>query len=229
MMEKNTQFRITPQLILGLTIVFVGTLFLFDNLGYIHAASYWNYWPVFIIVMGISKFFESGGPLGKLFGFALAAFGTLLLLDNMSLTHIDFWKYWPLLLIVAGVGVIWQVFAGTSSRSQLEADVRGIAVLGGFKRGSGSQDFRAGELTAILGGCEIDLRDASIQNGQAIINCFAFWGGIDIKVPEDWNVTVEALPIMGGFEDRTRHPQGGSTKQLIIRGIAVMGGVNIKN
>jgi len=229
MMDKNAQFRITPQLILGLTIVSVGTLFLLDNLGYIHAISFWNYWPVFIIVFGISKFFESGGALGKLFGFTLVAFGALLLLDNLSLTHINFWKFWPLLLIVAGAGVIWQVFTGASGRSLQEADVRGIALLGGFKRGSSTQDFRGGELTAIMGGCEIDLRDASIQNGQAVINCFAFWGGIEIKVPEDWNVTVDALPIMGGFEDRTRHPQGGSTKQLIIRGFALMGGVDIRN
>jgi len=81
-----------------------------------------------------------------------------------------------------------------------------------------------------MGGCEIDLRQASIAPGtEAIIDVFAFWGGIDIKVPEDWVVITKAVPIMGGIEDKSRVPQPLSTKRLIIRGIVVMGGIVVKN
>ena len=47
--------------------------------------------------------------------------------------------------------------------------------------------FRGADLIAVMGGCEIDLRQAAI-NGEAVIDVFCMWGGIEIRVPEDWTV-----------------------------------------
>ena len=110
-----------------------------------------------------------------------------------------------------------------------DSAISGTAVLSGIRRTSSSQDFRGGELTAIMGGCEIDLRQASIKEGDAVIDVFAFWGGIDLKVPLDWSVVVQGTPLLGGFDDKTRPPQGGSSKRLVIKGYAIMGGVEISN
>ena len=106
--------------------------------------------------------------------------------------------------------------------------ISGMAILGGVSRGSSSRDFRGGDLTAILGGCEIDLRRAAI-NGEAVIDIFAMWGGIELKVPEDWAVESRVTPLLGGVEDKTRPPQGASAHRLLLRGFAIMGGVEIKN
>ena len=80
-----------------------------------------------------------------------------------------------------------------------------------------------------MGGCEIDLRQASIKEGDAVIDVFALWGGIDLKVPLDWSVVMQGSPLMGGFDDKTHPPQGGSNKRLVIKGYAIMGGVQISN
>ena len=101
--------------------------------------------------------------------------------------------------------------------------------MSGFKRTSNTQNFKGGELTAIMGGCEIDLRQASIKDGEAVIDVFAFWGGIELKVPLDWSVVIEATPLLGGFDDKTRPPQGGSAKRLVVKGYAIMGGFEITN
>jgi len=101
--------------------------------------------------------------------------------------------------------------------------------MGGVVRTNDSQDFQGGELTAIMGGCEIDLRQASIKSGEATIEIFAFWGGVEIKVPEDWGVDVQAIPLLGGIDDKSRPPKGGSKKKLIITGYAIMGGAEIRN
>ena len=79
-----------------------------------------------------------------------------------------------------------------------------------------------------MGGCEIDLRNAEI-NGDAAIDVFAMWGGIEIRVPENWTVIGRVTPLMGGFEDHTRAPQAASAHRLIVRGMVIMGGVEIKN
>ena len=53
-------------------------------------------------------------------------------------------------------------------------------------------------------------------------------GGIEIKVPEDWTVVCKGFPVMGGFEDTTK-PRGDTGKRLVVRGLALMGGVEVHN
>ena len=81
------------------------------------------------------------------------------------------------------------------------------AILGGFERRITSQHFKGGEVTALMGGCALDMRGAQID-GEAVINVFAVWGGITIKCPPDWTVVLHGTPIMGGFEEKTAVPAG---------------------
>jgi len=111
----------------------------------------------------------------------------------------------------------------------VDARIHAVAILGGFGRKSTSRDFRGGDVTAIMGGCELDLRQASIASGSATINTFALWGGIEIRVPRDWTVEAKGLPLLGGFEDSTTPPPTPTGKVLRVTGMAVMGGVDIKN
>jgi hypothetical protein len=101
--------------------------------------------------------------------------------------------------------------------------------MSGVSRGSNAAEFRGADLTAIMGGCEIDLRQASVAPGQeAVVDVFAFWGGIEMRVPEDWTVVSRVTPLMGGIEDQTR-PSPTASKRLQVRGFAIMGGISIKN
>ena len=78
-----------------------------------------------------------------------------------------------------------------------------------MRRWDGSP-FRGGEMTAFMGGCELDLRQAEMAPGEdATIDVFAVMGGHEIRVPETWAVVTKAVPIMGGVEDRTRPPARG--------------------
>jgi hypothetical protein len=107
--------------------------------------------------------------------------------------------------------------------------ISAMAILGGVERKNNSQDFRGGTLTAVMGGCEIDLRGADITVGrEPVLEVFALWGGIEVKVPAHWTVVSHVDPILGGYEDGTRPPKE-ETKRLIIRGTAIMGGVEVSN
>jgi hypothetical protein len=107
--------------------------------------------------------------------------------------------------------------------------INATALLGGVKRRCTSRDFRGGYATAVMGGCHLDLRDAAIAASPVVIETFAWWGGIDIKVPREWTVITEGTAILGGFEDKTtrRAAPGGQT--LVIRGVVIMGGVEISD
>jgi hypothetical protein len=54
------------------------------------------------------------------------------------------------------------------------------------------------------------------------------WGGIEIKVPDEWEVVNRGNAFLGGFEDKTR-PLPGANRRLVVTGTAIMGGVEVKN
>ncbi len=109
------------------------------------------------------------------------------------------------------------------------ATFREFACLGGVERRSTSQAFRGGEATAFLGGIELDLRECRMADTQARIEVFACMGGISMRIPRDWTVQSEVAAILGGFHDQSTPPVDGNARLLIIRGQAVMGGIEVTN
>ena len=104
------------------------------------------------------------------------------------------------------------------------------AVFGGVERHISAQDFRGAQCTAVFGACKIDLRDAQMLGKEATLETYAVFGGVEIRVPDDWEVVNRSTAIFGGIGDERRHsPTGPDTKTLILEGAAVFGGVQIKN
>jgi predicted membrane protein len=103
------------------------------------------------------------------------------------------------------------------------------ALFGGVDRHISAQDFRGAQCFAVFGSCKIDLRDAQIQSREAVLDTFAIFGGVEVRVPNDWEVVNHGFAIFGGMADQTRHSSEGSTKTLILQGAAIFGGVQVKN
>ena len=230
-MTETRRPVMTPHLVVGLFIIAVGVLVTLDNLGIADADRYFRYWPIALILIGLQKLAHSRSGMGGAFGgFVITLAGVWLLLEETALVRVSFWDLWPMLLVFFGGYLVWQGATGRQHRKNVESadTVSAFAVLGGVARGNNSRQFQGGDLTAIMGGCELDLRHAAI-NGEATIDVFALWGGIEIRVPEDWTVIARVTPVLGGFEDKTRPPQGLATHRLALRGAAIMGGIEVKN
>ena len=241
-METNRSRHFTPQLVLGLIVVFLGVVFTLNNIGVIDSEDYLRYWPSLLIVYGLVNLYERQTSSGRIWAAVWMVVGCVLLLNNLYITHIHLWDYWPLMLVLIGFGMMRgslgrrrrvRSFSGAIGSESVGTDensvINGVAILGGYRRTNNSQDFRGGELTAIMGGAELDLRDASIKEGEAVLDLFAFWGGAKIRVPEDWSISLQGIPILGGFEDKTRPPKSDTGKRLVIKGYAIMGGAEITN
>lgn len=229
-MEERHIHHSMPQLVLGLLIVTAGVFMTLDTVGILDAEYYLRLWPAGLIAIGLAKLWQSRGRhSGTIGGIILTLIGTWLLLDNLRIVRVDLWDAWPLLLVLLGGSIVWRSVTGRRpAPADTNSIVSAVAILGGVNRGNNSGTFRGGDLTAIMGGCEVDLRQAKI-NGEAIVDVFAMWGGIEIKVPDDWTVIGRVTPLLGGFEDKTRPPQGASEHRLVVRGFVLMGGIEVKN
>ncbi len=234
-MHGRTRSHRMTQTFIGVLIIVVGLLLFLDNLDIMESDDILQWWPLLLVALGLVKLIQPGAAGGRGFGFVLLLAGAVILLNKLGLTHINLWDLWPVLIILIGGGMIWRTVAEQRARARVAEggegeDVRidGSAFLGGLTRSNASRDFQGGSLTAVMGGCEIDLRNASMKSPEAVIDVFALWGGIGLKVPRDWTVVVEATPILGGIEDKTAPPSEAS-KRLIVKGMAVMGGVEIRN
>jgi predicted membrane protein len=221
--------RSTGSLIFGSMLALLGVVLLLDNLGFIDADDVLQFWPLLLVVFGVVQIAQRSDTGGKTFGMIVGIVGLWLLLNNLDIISLSIFALWPLLLI--GLGILLLVRsssadlpAATESGGVLSA----LAVLSGARRVSSSKDFEGGKLTAVMGGCEIDLRQADIKGDSATIDVFAFAGGIEMTVPAGWVVESRVTPILGGVDDKTTHPAAGG-KTLAVTGSVIMGGIEIKN
>lgn len=250
-MRSNRDRNTATQMFIGAAVILAGFLFLIDNLGWIDLEMHLHFWPFVLMAVGATTLAQAPrrGSGAALAGIFMLGFGFLSLLKGLGLIYISWKVIFPIGIIAVGLMMVLRARRRTSSsvadaiadidnpdRSALFTVSEGetgervldlTAVLGGFQRKVTSQDFRGGDITSVMGGVDLDMRTASL-NGTAVLNVFALMGGISIKVPIDWSVELEGTPIMGGFDEKTMQPKDAS-KRLVVRGTAIMGGVEIRN
>jgi hypothetical protein len=194
--------------------LFVGGWLIAENLGLVDV-SVWAFWPVALVLAG---------------GYIL--FGGSSLREQLrdSGVHVGVIYRKPEEAPPDARAFTTASGATTTATGQGSGDrlVNALAVMSGVVRRIGSHDFRGGDLVAIMGGCKVDLREADIATSPARLDVFTVWGGIEIIVPERWGVDMHVLPFMGGADDHTVQPPDGAPR-LVIRGMAVMGGVDVRN
>lgn len=226
---------VTPALVLGLIILALGVILFLDRQGLIDASRiYPLFWPGALLAVGLFKLALSSAGTGRVWGGILAAAGILLILDRLGYVRVSFSTLWPLALIVLGLLLVWRSIEGPASQAAARpaGALNELAVFGGGELKSDATDFRGGDVFAVFGACQIDLRKAAMQVSEAVIHANALFGGIEIRVPPSWSVLINGVPLLGGYTDDTQHPspgEGPGIRRLVVKGFAMFGGVAVKN
>ena len=213
--------------IIGLLIVAVGASFLLTNLNILpFDVGIAQWWPLFIVAGGVVMLLSD--VRNYLWALLVIGLGVLFQLKQFGIVDVNPWQlFWPAIIIVLGVSVMT---SRGSSRGKIAASDREdvMAILSGSEVRVESKDFNGSRVTSICGGAMIDLRKAVIKK-EATIDVFAFWGGIEIIVPEHVMVKNNTSAIMGGVEQQAG---GDAVKEgspiLYITGDVVMSGVEVK-
>lgn len=228
--------RDRTRIVLGAFVVLVGAFALADNLFQINTRQVLQFWPVVFMLVGLMKLSHTRRTSGYVFGASFFALGVLMTLNNLELISFRMRDWWPLLVIGAGVAMIAKeplrrrfesLQQNAPSMDEAASTFSATAVMSGNTFSVVSQDFRQGEVTAVMGGLEIDFRQASVQS-QATLQVMSVMGGVEIRVPPDWSVECRATAFLGGVDDKTV-PPAQATKRLVIEGFVMMGGVEVKN
>jgi predicted membrane protein len=217
-LNRQTQFG-GAKLIIGTFFVLHGLLLAADNLGLLDAWRYLRYWPAVILLVGIYRLWQPGRQLA---GIILTVAGASLLAQSVGLLRLSIFDLWPLLLIIGGIAII----ARATGFEVSSGDTRNILAVFTARK-IAPREFDGARIVAVMGGCELDLTDADMKNSPAVIEAFTMWGGIEIFVPDTWEILGEVVPVMAGFEVKVA-PVGTPQHQLIVRGTAIMAGIEIK-
>jgi len=102
-----------------------------------------------------------------------------------------------------------------------------VAVMGGATRRGRWRPARTTYALALMGGTELDFREAVLPRGVTQVQVVAIMGGVDILVPPGVNVESHGIGVMGGFDDAGDQHYDPDAPTLRIAGVAVMGGVDI--
>lgn len=237
----------STRLVVGILIMLLGGTLLADNLGWIEARHVLrSLWPLVLVAVGVGMVRRPQHRRSREWGWVLITVGTWIFLDKLGWVHVSLGQLLlpALFLFVGGVLVFRSLrgpdeavpksrldeLSGEAAAATDHAEfVRSFAMLSGIELRPVSRPFRGADLNAVMGGIKLDLSSARMEGDSAVIELFAFWGGVEIYVPPDWTVTSEVTTLLAGFIDKRRPTSVVPTKTLVVKGMVVMSGVEIKN
>lgn len=209
---------------LGIIFILIGSIILLDNLRIIDVPYYVFTWQMIIIAIGLFQV-VTGNIKSGLIVMGIGAF--LWIIDYQ---HLNFRDYWPVILIIIGISFFLRGRSSKMEGGDSSAFIDDMAVFAGTKKKITSDEFSGGKITSAFGGVDLDLRDAKLQNGEAVIDAFTAFGGFKIYAPEDWVIKSEMTCILGGFADkRINPPIENAENTLVIKGMVLFGGGEISH
>lgn len=240
-MEKQT----SKSIVLGAILLFAGMLLLSSNFNLLPWAVHHLIfsWRTLLIVIGLFIVLTSDNRVP---GVILIGIGGFFLLPQLMGLHFGFREvFLPFFFIFLGVVILFSRShrckrpvegAGTyfcrPDEGSRDHYLDEVAIFGGGDRQVTSQAFRGGKIVAIFGGSTLSFMQSRLAPGVQSLDMLLVFGGTKLIVPADWKVRTEIISVFGGFSDKRINIQsatGPEAGELVIKGIALFGGGEIKS
>lgn len=119
-MSCNQKHSVGDQIFWGLLLIAAGTFLLLGRLGIADFSStLHNFWPLIVVIIGISKLFHRRSVWGGLWMITIGAWLQAVTLHFHGFTYES---SWPFLLVVLGAGIIVRTIVGSPRRRDEESE-----------------------------------------------------------------------------------------------------------
>jgi hypothetical protein len=228
---------IPVRLVVGLLVLALGAIALGNNLGWLEGREVFRaFLPAALVVIGVALLLQpAGAGPSRWWSLVWILAGVWIHAHRRGWIELEFWDVvLPGALLVLGTTLVWRVVAGDRLGRRRRADAPGAslssyAVMAGNEVRAVTSGFRGADLVAFMGGIVLDLTQAKLEEGEAIVDAFAMWGGVEIRVPRDWSVESRVVPFMAAYEDKTQPSTAPPVGRLVVRGAVIMGGIEVRN
>jgi len=135
--------------------------------------------------------------------------------------------------LVADIPAVHEPVASAGTQlahpSQVSPQQTVVAVMANTTRKGAWTPSRQLNVIAVMGGAELDFREARMPPGITELNVFAWMGGVEVVVPQGVRVEMNGIALMGGFEEHSRamDPPPPDAPVLRVGGFALMAGVEV--
>jgi len=254
--DNNRMMQRSGKVWAGMFIIVIGGLLLLENVG-LNLPDWIFSWHTFLMALGLFIGFRHRfRDNGWLILFFIGSFFTLReIFPDLNMSKTVF----PVMLVLLGIFLIFKpknqrprfgrrrrlrdrIAFGTypeASSVPVNDDEQenrnnyldSVNVFGGSHQAVYSKNFKGGDIVAVFGGCDVNLTQADFE-GEIRIEIVAIFGGAKIIVPTGWEIKSEITAILGGMDDkRAIQPmaEGAPRKLLVITGLALFGGIDIRN
>ena len=204
-------------------------------------STFFNLLPAAILGLGIYWMISSRTEGKPVISWIAMLIGAVLLISQFGLFGLSFGNLFvPMWLIVIAF-VVMNPRDLLPRRFNMQADeldedsetLKLVAFMGGSELNYTTRALKGGEVFSFWGGYKLDFSEADMAGDSMELNLFCIMGGVEVIVPPHWEVEKRgSVNIMGGFSNNTHclaEELGLPRKTLIVKGIALMGGGEIKN
>jgi len=200
-----------------------------------HMLFNWQFLLIAIGIVSISKNKEN-----NIGGYIIILIGTIFLIPEFIDINYDTRElFLPAILIGVGIIILFKGLDKFPSRAHkrfTKGDMNSLDTIndnllfGGGEFHITSNNFQGGSINAIFGGGKYNFRNAQLAEGVQVLEVNLLFAGLDIQIPEDWDVKLEVTSILGGISNKSYSFNRSVEQkgQLIIRGTAIFGGGEIK-
>jgi predicted membrane protein len=109
--------------------------------------------------------------------------------------------------------------------------MKNVSIFGASKMGQ--RPWRPGKKVwslAIFGGCDMDFRQAELEEGITKITAISIFGGHKVIVPQDLSVSLSGFSLLGGREmkrSQSKDITQTANKTLQINATSIFGGFEV--
>ncbi|WP_443939562.1 LiaF transmembrane domain-containing protein [Pedobacter sp. MW01-1-1] len=247
-MENNNHIHQRGRAFSGIIILIIGVCFLLNNLN-LNIPQWIFRWHTFLIGLGL--FIGARCNFRGIKWLVLVLVGAYFTLNRIPELGFDLSKYaLGTGLVILGIFILlrpkrsagynpkWNRKFEKTEPVEFYSDPKFksndflelTSIFGGNDQTIISKSFKGGEITAVFGGANVNLTQSDFEDTVSL-DVTAVFGGIKLIIPPNWIIKSNVTAVFGSVEDKRGVilQEGVPQKVLILEGIAMFGGIDIKS